>query len=64
MNLTHKILLEKYRKLIESEVIIEGIMDKLIERDYGSIDKHLVRLTENDVIADDEANMIARDLDI
>ena len=62
MTYTHKILLEKYRKMIESEVIIERIMEKLIEGDHEGIDKCLVRLTENNALTDDEAEEITRRL--
>ena len=48
--------------MIESEVIIERIMEKLIEGDHEGIDKCLVRLTENNALTDDEAEEITRRL--
>ena len=64
MMYTHKILLEKYRKMIESEVIIERMIDKLIDGDNEGIDKCLVRLTENNALTEEEANEITRELGI
>ena len=46
--------------MIESEVIIERIIDKLVEGDHEGIDECLVRLTENNTLTDDEDEEITR----
>lgn len=61
---THKILLEKYRKLIVAEVIIERVIDKLIEGDYEGMGKCIVRLVELGVLTEDCANEITKELSI
>ena len=62
MKKTHKMLLDKYRTLVEAETIVEVMLDKIIYNDYDGIENCIGRLVDLDILTEEEANEITKDL--
>lgn len=62
MEKTHKMLLDKYLTLVEAETIVEVMMDKIIYDDYDGIENCIGRLVDIEVLTEEEANEITKDL--
>lgn len=55
-------LLDVYRTLVEAETIVEVMLDKIIYDDYDGIENCIGRLVNLDMLTEDEANEITKDL--
>lgn len=62
MKKTHKFLIDKYRTLVEAETIVEVMMDKIIYDNYDGIENYIGRLVDLDILTEEEANEITKDL--
>lgn len=55
-------LLDVYRILVEAETIVEVMLDKIIYDDYDGIENCIGRLVDLDILTEEEANEITKDL--
>ena len=62
MKKTHKFLIDKYRTLVEAETIVEVMMDKIIYDNYDGIENYIGRLVDLDILTEEDANEITKDL--
>lgn len=62
MKRTHKFLIIKHRVLVEALTLVEVMLDKIIEDNYDGIENCIGKLVKLDVITEEWANDIVKDL--